>query len=91
MSKIFRTPQLKVKKTLDVAMYITMALGLIVISVFASVVVTNCATVQIISKYKVFNKYFYQLSDGSQTWSNQEFTVNDRVCLPNSISELAQK
>jgi hypothetical protein len=91
MSNTTHNDQFKAKKALDIAMYLTMALSLIVISVFASFSSRNCTTVQITSKYAVDNKFYYQLSSGSGIWSNQEFAVHDSICVPNTAEELAQK
>jgi hypothetical protein len=91
MTKTIHYPQLTIKKKLDVAMYLTMLLSFIVISIFASVTMKNCVTVQIISKNRVQDKYFYTLSDGTQTWSDRNFAVFERVCVSNSTLSFAQK
>ena len=86
-----RNHQLNARRYLDRAMYLTMILSLIVISVYAFLNHKDCVSVKITSKNQVVNKYFYQLSDGSRTWSDQNFAVNESVCISNPPTELAQK
>jgi hypothetical protein len=91
MTKTIHYPQLTIKKKLDVAMYLTMVVSIIIISVFASVTLKNCVTVQITSRNLVQGKYFYTLSDGTQTWSDRNFAVHERVCISNSTLSFALK
>ena len=81
----------KVKNSLNIAMYLTMALSLIIISVFAFAGRTGCTSVQIKSKIQVWDKYFYQFSEGSGVWAHENFSVGERVCVSNPPSALAQK
>jgi hypothetical protein len=81
----------KTVQKLNIAMYLTMTICLIIISAFTYFENTNCTTVQIKSKNQVTNKYFYQLSNGSQVWSDQNFSVNESVCISVPAVSLAQK
>lgn len=80
-----------IKITPRLTTYLTVALGLIVISFFAFFGNFGCKSAQIKSKKQVLDKYFYQFSNGSQLWSNQDFSVNDNVCISYPDAPLAQK
>jgi hypothetical protein len=80
-----------IKNNRRYAAYLTVALGLIVVFIFAFIGNSGCRSAQIKSKKQVLDKYLYQLSDGSQTWSNQDFSVNESICVSYPDSTRAQK
>jgi hypothetical protein len=81
----------KSEKFLNLSMFITMGISLIIISIITFTAYSNCNSVQIKSKRQMVNKYFYQLSNGSQVWSDQDFALNEQVCVSTPNQVIAQK
>jgi hypothetical protein len=79
------------QKTLNLTMYLTMVISLIIISAFAVNRVSDCNSTMIMSKTQAAGKFHYSLSDGSQVWSNRDFSLNETVCIAYPNPSLAQK
>lgn len=91
MIKTADIPKSKIQNNHKSAVYFAAVLGLIMLLFIAFLGSSGCSSAQITSKRQVLNKYYYQLSDGSGAWSDQDFSINDRVCVSYPTSALAQK
>lgn len=91
MSKTTDSYGKPIKKNRGNIVFIVAFLGLMFLFLIAVSGNTGCSAVQITAKHQVANKYYYQFSDGSGVWSDQNFSLNDYICIDSRQAALAQK